>query len=151
MGTIDRFYTAFARHDGAAMAACYADDATFNDPVFSRLDADGARAMWRMLLAAGPDLRVTHRVLEEGAGHARCRWEARYTFGPARRPVHNIVHAEFVLRDGLIVRHRDRFPFWRWSRQALGATGLFFGWTPLLRRSVQRSAARSLARARGAA
>src|SRR5262249_41117213 len=31
---IRRLYTAFASHDGPAMAACYAPDAHFSDPVF---------------------------------------------------------------------------------------------------------------------
>ena len=31
---IERFYAAFGRRDGDAMAACYAPDASFSDPVF---------------------------------------------------------------------------------------------------------------------
>lgn len=34
---ITRFYTSLARHDGADMAACYAGEATFSDPVFTGL------------------------------------------------------------------------------------------------------------------
>lgn len=147
MSVISRFYTAFAHRDRAAMAACYADDARFSDPVFPDLDATQVRAMWKMLLTSGTDLRVTHQVLEESPGRARCRWEAWYTFSRSGRPVHNIIHAEFELRDGMIVRHRDTFSFWRWSRQALGTTGLLLGWSPLVRNKVRATAAASLARA----
>jgi ketosteroid isomerase-like protein len=34
---IERFYAAFGRKDGDAMAACYAPDARFSDPVFGEL------------------------------------------------------------------------------------------------------------------
>jgi len=58
--------------------------------------------------------------------------------------VHNIIDAQFTFRDGLIASHRDRFDFWSWSRQALGAPGLLLGWTPALRRKVQARAAANL-------
>ena len=41
---------------------------------------------------------------------------------------------------GKIVRHIDRFDFWRWSRMALGPAGLLLGWTPLLHKKVQAKA-----------
>jgi hypothetical protein len=44
----------------------------------------------------------------------------------------------------LITRHRDRFNFWSWSRQALGAPGLLLGWTPFLRQKVRAQAAANL-------
>ena len=34
LALLDTFYAAFARLDGAAMAQCYAPDASFSDPVF---------------------------------------------------------------------------------------------------------------------
>ena len=45
----ERFYSAFDRHDGDAMAACYAPDAHFWDPVFGDLDSRETGEMWRML------------------------------------------------------------------------------------------------------
>ncbi|HEX8244243.1 MAG TPA: hypothetical protein VF541_12120, partial [Longimicrobium sp.] len=56
----------------------------------------------------------------------------------------NRVDAAFAFRDGLIVRHDDRFPFWRWARQALGPAGLLLGWTPLLRARVAKMAGAGL-------
>ncbi len=149
MSVIARFYTSFAQRDWVTMAACYADDARFSDPVFPDLDAAHVRAMWKMLLTGATDLRVLHSAVQEHATRGNCRWEAWYTFGRTGRPVHNIIHAEFELRDGLIVRHRDHFDFWRWSRQALGPTGLLLGWTPMVRNKVRGTAARSLAKAMG--
>ena len=55
---IERFYGAFGRRDGAAMAACYAPDATFSDPVFPDLRGEEPGAMWRMLTGRADDLRI---------------------------------------------------------------------------------------------
>ena len=55
---IERFYAAFDRRDGDAMAACYAPDARFSDPVFGRLDAQQTGAMWEMLTSRAEDLTV---------------------------------------------------------------------------------------------
>jgi ketosteroid isomerase-like protein len=144
---IERFYAAFDRRDGDAMAACYAPDATFRDPVFGRLDAAEAGAMWRMLTARSDDLRVelVEREADEERGSAR--WIARYTFTQTGRPVVNDVRATFRFRDGRFAEHVDRFGFWRWSRQALGTRGLLLGWTPQMRLGVHRQARAGLSRA----
>lgn len=137
---IECFYAAFARRDGAAMAACYAPDVRFRDPVFGELRDEAPGAMWRMLTGRADDLaiRLTERGAhgEQGSAH----WIADYTFSATGRPVHNDVQARFRLRDGLICDHEDRFSFWAWSRQALGPAGLALGWTPLLRARVRREA-----------
>lgn len=147
MSVIVRFYTAFAQRDWSTMGACYAEDARFSDPVFPDLDATGVRAMWKMLLTSGSDLRVTFKVGGETAEHGRCQWEAFYTFSKTGRKVHNIIRSEFELRDGLIVRQQDHFDFWRWSRQALGVSGWLLGWTPMVRNKVRAAAAASLRKA----
>lgn len=101
--------------------------------------------MWAMLIARGKDLRlaVTDVTADDARGSAT--WEAWYTFSASGRPVHNVIRAAFEFRDGRIVRHVDRFDFWRWARQALGPTGLLLGWTPFLRAKVRATAAGSLA------
>ena len=59
----------------------------------------------------------------------------------------NRIDAEFEFDSaGLIKRHRDRFDFWAWSRQALGLPGWLLGWTPWLRNKVRATAARNLAK-----
>jgi ketosteroid isomerase-like protein len=137
---IERFYAAFAERNGAAMAACYAPEVSFSDPVFPDLHGDEAGAMWRMLTERATDLRI--ELLEREAGDERgsARWRAHYTFTQTGRPVVNDVRASFRLAGGLIVEHRDEFDFHRWARQALGPVGLVLGWTPLLRASVRRRA-----------
>ena len=129
---LERFYSAFASADHGTMGACYHEQARFSDPVFPELDAKGAAAMWKMLLTRGGDLRITFKVVEASATSGLVNWDAYYTFSTTGRTVHNSITSEFELRDGLILRQRDRFSFWRWSRQALGMSGVLLGWTPIV-------------------
>lgn len=129
------------------MGACYHPDARFSDPVFPVLDAAGARAMWRMLLTSGTDLRVTFTISSEDERGGMVRWEAWYTFSRTQRPVHNVITSTFRLKDGHILVQQDRFDFWRWSRQALGTTGLLLGWSPMVRNKVRAAAAAGLRKA----
>jgi ketosteroid isomerase-like protein len=137
---IQDFYAAFDQRDGDRMAAFYAPDAHFSDPVFTDLNGDEPGAMWRMLTGRADDLRV--ELLDHGADGdtGSARWRARYTFTQTGRPVVNDVRATFRFRDGLIAEHRDEFGFHRWSRQALGPTGLLLGWTPVLRSATRKRA-----------
>jgi ketosteroid isomerase-like protein len=143
---IERFYAAFDRRDGAAMAALYAPDATFSDPVFGDLGGDEAGAMWQMLTGRAEDLRVELVEHESDGERGSARWIARYTFTQTGRPVVNDVRARFRFADGLIVEHIDRFGFWQWARQALGTRGALLGWMPQTRLSVQRQARAGLDR-----
>ena len=142
---VERLHAAFSRRDGAAMAACYRADATFSDPVFELRGTD-VGAMWRMLCARASDLRVESSGLVVNGDEGRADWQAWYTFSATGRAVHNVVHSRFRLADGLIANQVDVFPFWRWSRQALGPIGLALGWTPLVRSRVRRDARASLER-----
>src|SRR5215208_3472327 len=137
---IERFYTAFARRDGDAMAACYAPGVRFSDPAFGELRGEEAGAMWRMLTGRSDDLEVELREHEASSETGSARWVARYTFTQTGRPVVNDVRANFRFADGLIVEHHDRFDFHRWARQALGPPGLLLGWTPIMRAAVRRRA-----------
>ena len=146
--TIIRLYDALARLDGAAMQACYAPEAQFDDEVFSLRGSRQIGGMRRMLCKAtkakGRDVwRVETRQITGTSAH----WDAHYRFSTTGRLVHNSIDASFEFNpQGLITRQRDRFSFWRWSRQALGAPGLLLGWTPILRNKVRAQAAANLAR-----
>jgi len=137
---IERFYDAFNRHDGDAMAACYAPGARFHDPVFQELRGEEPGAMWRMLTGRADDLRIElvgHEADEEiGSAH----WLADYTFTQTGRAVHNDVRARFRFADGLIAEHDDSFGFYGWARQALGTPGLLLGWSPVIQGPVRRRA-----------
>ena len=141
---IRRFYAALDARDGETMAACYAPDARFTDPVFLDLEGREVGAMWRMLCERSDDLSVD--LVEHGANgeNGWARWIAKYTFTQTGRPVTNDVRAAMRFRDGLIAEHRDSFNLHSWTRQALGTPGLLLGWSPLVRRPVRRRARESL-------
>lgn len=145
--TIERFYAAFENLDAATMQACYAADARFDDEAFSLQGREQIGAMWRMLCTATQARGMAHWRLQVSRITSRsAHWHAHYLFSATGRLVDNHIDAEFEFdAQGLITHHRDRFDFWRWSRQALGAPGLLLGWTPWLRAQVRQRAARQLA------
>lgn len=135
---IETFYTAFQQRDHKTMAACYHPDAYFRDEAFE-LNGIEPGAMWRMLCERANGMTIDFSVTEKD-GKVTAHWEPEYTFVQTGRRVHNIIDAEFEFKDGKIIKHIDRFDFWRWSRQALGLPGLLLGWTPLLRKKVSKMA-----------
>src|SRR5436309_3409781 len=137
---IRRLYAAFGERDGAAMAALYAPDARFSDPVFGELRGEQPGAMWRMLTGRADDLEIQLLEHEAQGDRGSARWLATYTFTQTGRPVRNDVRARFEFSNGLIAVHHDDFDFHAWSRQALGAPGLLLGWTPILRAATRRRA-----------
>ncbi|QSQ21656.1 nuclear transport factor 2 family protein [Pyxidicoccus parkwayensis] len=141
---ITDFYSAFQKRDAKGMAACYHPDVEFTDEAFVGLRYGRATAMWTMLIERGKDLELTFRDVQADDRTGRAHWDAHYTFSTTGRKVINRIDAEFEFRDGKIVRHRDHFNFHAWSRQALGPIGLVLGWTPLLKKKVQGTAAASL-------
>ena len=138
------FYAAFARRDHQTMAACYAPDARFSDPVFTDLAGARVGAMWQMLCERGKDLRVEVSGLTADANTGAAHWEAYYTFSASGRPVHNVIEASFEFAGGKIRRHTDRFDLYAWARQALGLKGLLLGWTPFVQKAIRAQAARGL-------
>ena len=133
---IQRFYTAFNEKDGDTMAACYAPDAHFHDPVFGDLTGTEAGAMWRMLTGRAKDLRVELAAFASEGDSGSAHWIAHYTFAQTGRPVVNDIRATFKFKDGLIVDHHDDFDFKKWSRQAIGLPGLL----PPVRSTIRKKA-----------
>ena len=148
--TITKFYTAFAQLDGDGMDACYADGVAFDDEVFTLQGKAQTMGMWRMLLdttrAKGMDAwRLEFSDVEADASTGQAHWDAHYRFSTTGRMVLNRIDAQFTFDpQGLITRHRDRFNFWAWSSQALGAPGLLLGWSPFLRNKVRQQATGNL-------
>jgi hypothetical protein len=138
-GALLAFYGAFARRDGAAMAAMYAGNARFEDPVFLLHGADVGK-MWRALTGRAKEFSVAYEVDQAAAGRGTVTWTARYRYGS--RPVVNLVRSEIVFDgSGLIARQKDDFDFPKWAAQALGPPGALFGRYAWFRRIVSRKAA----------
>ncbi len=144
--TIQSFYDAFARLDGAAMKEAYADRATFRDEVFTLQGKEQIGGMWMMLTDAirskGQDVwRLEVSQVTDSSAH----WEPFYRFSGTGRLVHNVIDAKISFdAQGKILEHVDAFDFWRWSRQALGPMGTLLGWSPFLRNKVRATAAGNL-------
>jgi ketosteroid isomerase-like protein len=142
---IQRFYTAFQQRDYATMQQCYSADAIFNDPVFGILQGPDVAAMWEMLCKNAKDFSLRFsdiQLLDEE--YAVCRWTAVYTFSKTGRRVTNHIKAHLRIQEGFITEHTDQFDFWKWSRQALGISGLLLGWTGYLQNKVKANAHKNL-------
>ena len=140
---IHTFYSSFARKDFKSMGECYHTDARFKDEVFL-LSGKQITAMWHMLCLRGKDLVIDYDQVEVSTNTGSANWVAKYTFSATKRAVVNEIAASFIFKDGLIYNHNDDFDFWRWSTQALGFSGLILGWSPFLKKKVQKQALDSL-------
>lgn len=142
---IEEFYAAFANGNPETMASCYHKDVEFEDPAFGKLHGKDASDMWHMLIErAKGNLEIVFSDIKANASTGSAKWIATYNFTKTNRKVVNIVHAKFEFKDGLIIKHTDNFDFWNWSKQALGKTGFFLGWSSFLRKKVQQQAISSL-------
>ena len=141
---VTEFYTAFQHRDAELMAQCYADDVTFQDPAFGKLNGEEAKDMWRMLCGNAKDLKVTFEIMEETEENVKAYWEANYTFSRTGRRVHNKVDATFTFENGLISTHKDQFNLWHWSQQALGTAGFLIGWSGSFRKKFQKETRKML-------
>ena len=138
---IERFYRAFDARDPRTMNELYADDVVFSDPAFGELRGEEVRAMWRMLTGQAEDLSVAVSDVTADDESGSAHWRAEYTFTATGRPVVNEIDATFRFdADGKVVEHRDRFSFWRWSRQALGPSAVLLGSNPVGQSVVRRRA-----------
>lgn len=136
---INKFYSSFAARDAEGMIACYADNISLSDPAFGPLHGNDAKNMWRMLLKA-TDVKVEWSNVMANGDTGSANWVATYTFSKTGRQVVNRVSASFIFENGKIVKHTDAFDAWKWSRQALGLTGLLLGWSPFLKNSIRKQA-----------
>ncbi len=141
---ITHFYTSFKNKDYKAMQNCYADAAHFSDPVFTNLSSKEVKAMWEFLILKGKDLHIEFSEISADDNKGSAQWIATYTFSKTQRKVVNIIKAEFNFKDGKIIKHKDHFSFYNWSRQALGISGLLLGWTSFLKNKVRTQANQGL-------
>ena len=140
MSNIDllhQFYGSFSKANAEGMISCYHENIVFKDPAFGELHGEKAKAMWSMLLSKNSSIKVDYEILEVSSNSASVEWQAKYVYGPNQRKVHNHVMGYFKFEDGKIIKHRDRFSLWDWSKQALGLTGKLLGWSGYLRNKIQ--------------
>ena len=144
---LNSFYKAFAQGNTEQMLSHYHPEATFKDPAFGELSEEEVKAMWTMLMErAKGNLKIEHEILEANETSGKVLWQAKYVYGKNKRPVHNKIKANIQIKDGLIIRHVDEFNLWKWSKQALGMSGLLLGWSSFLKNKIQSGAKISLAK-----
>lgn len=141
---ITTFYKAFQQKNYKVMQECYADNAIFTDEVFVNLNAAEVRNMWEMLCKRGKDLQLEFKNITANEKSGTAEWIATYSFSKTNRKVVNRIKAEFVFLNGKIANHHDHFDFYNWAKQALGLTGVLFGWTKRLKEKVRAQAKKSL-------
>jgi len=141
---IENFYSSFQQKNWKGMQSCYSENVTFSDPVFQSLKGKEVFAMWHMLVTAGKDLSITFKDIKASETEGSCHWDAHYSFSRTGRKVHNIIHAQFKFKDGKITEHKDAFDLWKWSRMALGTSGVLLGWSPIVQGKIRATAASSL-------
>lgn len=141
---IHTFYTHFKHLNAQGMIACYHQDVHFSDPVFEDLHGERVFAMWQMLCAKAQKFELDYADVQASETEGSARWIASYDFVATGRHVENTITAKFTFSEGKIIKHRDDFSLWRWSRMALGAPGVALGWSPIIRKKVRQTARQNL-------
>jgi hypothetical protein len=141
---ITKFYSCFQKKDYKGMQECYADTATFSDPVFVNLNSAQVKAMWEMLCIRGTDLTLEFKNVKADGRNAAAEWEAHYTFSASKRKVINKIKADFIIENGKIVKHTDSFDLYKWSKQAIGFPAVILGGTNFFKSKLRKGAMKSL-------
>lgn len=142
---IEKFYTSFQLGDAESMAACYHEEAIFEDPAFGELKGGDIGDMWRMLIERGRgNILITFSDVRTDGNSGSANWQAVYPFSQTGRKVHNKISATFKFKDGKIIDHRDKFDLWKWAGMALGIPGKLLGWTPFMKNKIKSTALSSL-------
>ncbi len=142
---INKFYSAFQKLDYVTMNSCYSDDIVFFDPVFGLLRGDAAKSMWEMLCKNAKDFSLTwSNIVSLDNEYSTCEWIASYTFSKTGRRVVNKIKANMRFAGGKIIEHSDAFSLHKWSKQALGITGILFGWNSFFQNKIKNQAKRNL-------
>lgn len=140
---IEEFFGGFADGEVDTMISCYHPDIVFKDPAFGTLNGSDVADMWRMLIERGQDqLSIEFSDIKAEGKTGSARWVADYFY--AKRPVQNFVTSKFKFENGLIIEQTDSYDLWKWSQQALGVSGLLFGWSALMKTKIQQQAISSL-------
>jgi len=136
---VEKFYTALSNCDGPTMISCYHKDIIFEDPAFGTLKGERAKAMWLMLCESqnGKGFNVEFSAIKANDKSGSAHWEAIYNFSKTGRKVHNKIDAKFEFKDGLIIKHTDKFNLHKWAKQAMGIKGFFFGGMTFFKNKLQ--------------
>jgi len=130
-----RLFSALNQHDPEVMASCYHPAATFEDIAFRLNRREEIHDMWRMICLGESEISVTFEIVQADDHIGYVRAVDKYKFGPARRPVINIIDSHFSFQEDLIIKHHDLCDPHAWASAAIGGVnGFIAGRVPLVRR-----------------
>ncbi len=135
---IETFYEAFDNLDAETMANCYHKDIAFEDTAFGVLKGNRAGNMWRMLCESqkGKNFKIVATNITCNSKTGSAHWEAFYNFSKTGNKIHNKIDAQFIIKDGKIIKHTDYFNLHNWAKQALGFKGYLIGGTSFFKRKL---------------
>ncbi len=137
---IEKFYNSFSKGDAEGMTTCYHENVTFEDPAFGTLENGRPAKMWEMLMSRKQEsTTVVFNNIEANESTGKANWTATYEYGPKKRKVVNNVSANFKFNDGKIIEHIDTFNLWKWTKQALGFSGVLLGWSSFMKNKIQKT------------
>jgi hypothetical protein len=84
----------------------------------------------------GKDFKVIYSDIKTNTNKGSAHWEAFYRYSKTGRRVHNKIDATFEFKDGLIIKHTDRFNLHKWAKQAMGFKGLLLGGTGFFKKKL---------------
>lgn len=120
------------------MVQQYHSQIEFEDPAFGKLSGDKAKNMWRMLCKSSSNLEISYTFTNIVEEKVKANWEAKYVFSKTGRKIHNKIFAEFEIKDGKIIKHKDKFNLYYWAIQAFGVKGVLVGWSPMFKSKLNK-------------
>jgi len=134
---LTRLFTSLNRHDHAAMADCYDENATFSDIAFDLNGRKQIHAMWHMICEG--DIQTRFEIVEVDERRAVAQVVDDYTFRSKGRKVHNLIQSRFRFENGRIVDQEDICDTRQWASMALGGiAGFLAGRLSFVRRGKAR-------------
>lgn len=123
--------------------AAYGPDAVLEHPVLGTLAGLEIERHWAMFLKRTPDFTLDFTITRVAGPTARIEWSACYRFFDTGRSIRIAGSTVLTFRDGLVMRHEERFDRRAWSHQALGLSGLLLTWLPGSRGFLRHEARRA--------
>lgn len=128
-------------HNASGIAACYREDATFQDIAFRLRNKKQIHAMWDMICSPNKkglsDIKATVQELTANDSTAHAVVIEDYTYRDNGRKVHNKITSTFEFRDGRILKQEDRCDPVSWANQAIGGVkGFIAGHIEFARRLI---------------
>ena len=137
------FFIGYQQHDYAGMYACLDPQVEFRDLAFESITGAEVRAMWRWYCVPtktrkDPIQVPGFEILKIEGDRVHAEYWIRYSPDPGRL-VNYVIHSEFMLRDGKIVRQVDEpvISNLEFARMAKGFPACLLALTPAFKPAIR--------------